>query len=73
MLAYLLYCIAEKLRHSDKLDRLDEEFFDVMLNCGLYRDALEKNGEKLNLFLNACQKNGLLTQVAESVSGHFPF
>ena len=51
LFAYLLYCLAEKLRGSDKLDRHDREFLNVMLTNKLYRPALKRNGEKLKLFL----------------------
>ena len=55
-LAYLLYCISEKLRRSDRLDEYDRKFLDVMLTSRLYGDALERNGEKLRLFLHAVRE-----------------
>ena len=55
LFAYLLYCLAEKLRESDKLDQHDREFLNVMLTNRLYKDALTRNGEKLELFLNEFQ------------------
>ena len=55
LLAYLLYCLAEKLRKSNRLDRNDQEFLNVMLTNRLYQNALKLNGEKLKLFLKCFQ------------------
>ena len=56
-LAYLLYCISEKLRESDKLDDFDEQFLNVMLTCGFNKAWLERNGEKLQAVLDAYKKS----------------
>lgn len=56
-LAYLLYCISEKLRCSDKLDEDDEQFLHEMLAKGLDEELLETNGEKLELFVDACAQD----------------
>ncbi len=55
-LAYLLYCISEKLRGSDKLDEFDEQYLNVMLSSGFNKTWLENNGEKLKTFLEAYKK-----------------
>ena len=55
LFAYLLYCLAEKLRKSNRLDRNDREFLNVILPNRLYQNALTRNGEKLKLFLRALQ------------------
>ena len=56
LFAYLLYCLAEKLRKSNRLDRHDREFLNVMLTNRLYQNALTRNGEKLKLFLKNFQR-----------------
>ena len=53
-LAYLLYCISERLRGSDKLDEDDEQFLHEMIASGRYESFLKTNGEKLSAFLDAC-------------------
>ena len=55
-LAYLLYCLSEKLRGSDKLDEYDEQYLDVMLTSGLYRDFPGPNGEKLETLVEAYRR-----------------
>ncbi len=55
LFAYLLYCMAEKLRKSDKLDIEDREFLNVMLTNRLYQSTLKRNGEKFILFLKTLQ------------------
>ena len=55
-LAYLLYCLSEKLRGSDKLDEYDEQFLDVMITSEFYKNFSGPNKEKLEMLLNACRK-----------------
>ena len=56
-LAYLLYCMSEMLRGSDKLDDYDTRFLDVMLTSGrLLRDG-SPNAEKLKLLKDALENN----------------
>lgn len=56
-LAYLLYCMSEMLRGSDKLDDYDTRFLDVMLTSGrLLRDG-SPNAEKLKLLKDALEHN----------------
>jgi Ca-activated chloride channel family protein len=52
-LAYLLYCISEKMRGSDKLDEDDQQFLHEMVADGLYKEFIKTNGEKLEAFVNA--------------------
>ena len=52
-LAYLLYCISEKMRGSDKLDEDDQQFLHKMVADGLYKEFIKTNGEKLEAFVNA--------------------
>ena len=52
-LAYLLYCISEKLRGSGKLDEYDKQFLNVMQTSGFNSAWLARNGEKLQIFLDA--------------------
>ena len=52
-LAYLLYCISESLRESDRLDEDDKQFLHGMLTDGLYREFQETNGEKPQAFVDA--------------------
>ena len=52
-LAYLLYCLSEKLRQSDKLDDYDREYLQIMLNSELYKNYAAENGEKLEMFVKA--------------------
>ena len=56
-LAYLLYCISEKLRGSDKLDEADERYLSDMLTGEKYREFAGTNLEKLDLLLDALVKN----------------
>ena len=55
-LAYLLYCISEKLRGSDKLDEADEKHLSDMLTSEKYREFDGPNLEKLDLLLDALVK-----------------
>lgn len=55
-LAYLLYCISEKLRGSDKLDAADAEFIQKALAEQSYAEFADLNGEKLETFIKAYQK-----------------
>ncbi len=57
-MAYFLYCLSEKLRGSDKLDEYDEQFFDVMITSGLYRNFAAPNREKLEMLVDAFKHNG---------------
>ena len=52
-LAYLLYCISEKLRRSDKLDEADEAYLADMLTDGKYKEIAGTNTEKLELLIDA--------------------
>jgi len=52
-LAYLLYCVSEKLRESDKLDEADEEFLKEALEKKDYAKFSELNGEKLKTFIES--------------------
>ena len=52
-LAYLLYCISEKLRGSDKLDEADEAYLADMLTDRKYKDIAGPNLEKLDLLIDA--------------------
>ena len=56
-LAYMLYCLSEKLRGSGKLDEADENFLHEVMAGGLYEAFPESNGEKLELFINALTEN----------------
>ena len=60
-LAWLLYCVSEKLRGSDKLDEADEEFLKNMLANGKYKELYSGNSEKLTLFVEAMLLNGQKT------------
>ena len=57
-LVWLLYCVSEKLRRSDKLDASDEEFLKNMLANGKYKELYSGNSEKLTLFVEAMLLNG---------------
>ena len=50
-LAYFLYCLSEKLRHSDKLDEADEAFFGRMKESGEYKEYAGKALEDLETLL----------------------
>jgi Ca-activated chloride channel family protein len=52
-LAYLLYCISENLRGSDKLDEADEAYLADMLTDRKYKDIAGPNLEKLDLLIDA--------------------
>ena len=52
-LAYLLYCISEKLRGSDKLDEADETYLSDMLTDRKYKEIAGTNLEKLELLIDA--------------------
>ena len=56
-LAWLLYCVSEKLRQSDKLDAADEENLKQMLTGNKYRALQEGDSEKLTLFVEAKNLN----------------
>ena len=56
-LAYLLYCLSEKLRGSDKLDEYDEKFLDVMITSEFYKSFSCPNREKLEMLLDAYKHN----------------
>ena len=56
-LAWLLYCVSEKLRESDKLDVADEEYLKQMLTDNKYKALQEKDSEKLTLFVEAKNLN----------------
>ncbi len=56
-LAYFLYCLSEKLRKSERLDKYDEQFLDVMITSGFYKNFSGPNKEKLELLLNAKKHN----------------
>ena len=56
-LAYLLYCLSEKLRGSDKLDEYDEKFLDVMTTSEFYKNFSGPNREKLEMLLDAYKHN----------------
>ena len=56
-LAYLLYCLSEKLRGSDKLDEYDEKFLDVMITSEFYKNFSGSNREKLEMLLDAYKHN----------------
>jgi Ca-activated chloride channel family protein len=56
-LAYLLYCVSEKLRGSDKLDEYDEKFLDVMITSEFYKNFSGPNKEKLEMLLDAYKHN----------------
>lgn len=51
-LAYLLYCISETLRGSDKLDDCDREYLDNMRSGSLYKVFKGVNGEKLDQIMS---------------------
>ena len=55
-LAYLLYCVSEKLRGSNKLDKDDEKFLKETIKDGSYEQLVELNGEKLKSFIEAYAK-----------------
>ena len=56
-LAYLLYCLSEKLRGSDKLDEYDGQFLDVMITSEFYKNFSGPNREKLEMLLDAYKHN----------------
>lgn len=56
-LAYLLYCISEQLRGSDKLDDTDRKFLADAIAEKSYEDFVKLNGEKLKSFIEAYTKN----------------
>ena len=56
-LAYMLYCLSEKLRGSGKLDEADKNFLHEVMAGGLYEAFPESNEEKLELFINALTEN----------------
>lgn len=69
-LAYLLYCLAEELRGSDRLDEYDRQYLDVMLTSGLYRNFSGHNREKLELLIRAFRSKG---QKPDNPWGELPF
>ena len=52
-LAYFLYCLSEKLRSSDKLDKYDEQFLEVMITSEFYKNFSGSNKDKLGMLLDA--------------------
>lgn len=52
-LAYLLYCVSEKLRGSDKLDDCDRAFLSAMNDMRLYKMFGGSNTDKLDTLMNA--------------------
>ena len=58
-LAYLLYCISEQLRGSDKLDEYDLKYLDVMLKSGRLLHDGSSNAEKLALLKDALEHNAM--------------
>ena len=52
-LAYLLYCVSEKLRGSDKLDDCDLEYLREMKNGRKYKAFGGSNAEKLEDLMSA--------------------
>ena len=56
-LAYLLYCISEKLRGSDKLDEYDKQFLDGMIAGDFCKNLSSSNKEKLEMLLDALKYN----------------
>lgn len=55
-LAYLLYCVSEKLRGSDKLDKDDEKFLKEMLEKKDFKEFSKLNGEDLKKFISAIKE-----------------
>ena len=55
-LAYLLYCISESLRGSDKLDKDDKKFLEKVVKGKSFEQLVELNGEKLKCFIEAYKK-----------------
>ncbi|MBQ9865510.1 MAG: von Willebrand factor type A domain-containing protein [Lachnospiraceae bacterium] len=54
-LAYFLYCLGEKLRKSDKLNKDDEEYFDNMIKDGAYLKLPGGNEDKIKLIAEYLQ------------------
>ncbi len=52
-LAYLLYCVSEKLRGSDKLDEDDEKYLKEAIAKNGDEQLMELNGDKLKSFIEA--------------------
>ena len=57
-LAWLLYCVSERLRGSYKLDESDEQVLARMLSGGKYKELSGKDVEKLTLFVESMNLNG---------------
>ena len=55
-LAYLLYCVSEKLRGSDKLDEDDEKYLKEAIAKNGDEQLTELNGDKLKSFIEAYTK-----------------
>lgn len=55
-LAYFLYCLSEKLRKSDKLDKDDEDFLAKFIKESEYDKYSELNGDKLRVFVEYYMK-----------------
>lgn len=53
----LLYCVSEKMRGSDKLDKADEAWLKELLTGGRYKNLTERDAEKLTLFVEAMLLN----------------
>lgn len=72
-LAYLLYCISEMLRSSEKLDDYDTRFLDRMLqNNSLLHDG-SSNAEKLSLLKDALLNNDLRRAKRSQFDEGLPF
>ena len=56
-LARFLYCIAEKLRESEKLDEDDEAFYKSMLEDSAYEKLPGGNTENLKLLIDYIERN----------------
>ena len=56
-LAYLLYCVSEALRGSDKLDDYDRQYLDVVCTSRLYMGFSNTNERKLKTLLDAVQQH----------------
>ena len=72
-LAYLLYCISETLRSSDKLDEHDRRFLDEALKDGrLFHDG-SLNAEKLMLLKDALEHNDMRLAKGSRYEDTLPF
>ncbi|MCR5093250.1 MAG: von Willebrand factor type A domain-containing protein [Lachnospiraceae bacterium] len=55
-LAWLLYCIGEKLRKSDRLDDADQRFYEEMKKSKSYREFAAGNVDTLELLMSAIRE-----------------